>query len=72
MSKTPLHAIRDWTRSSYSTSSGGSCVEWSPSAATLGTVPVRVSKTPEGPTLTVAGGAWRSFVGAVRDSELAN
>ncbi|MEV1009171.1 DUF397 domain-containing protein [Streptomyces sp. NPDC049881] len=72
MSRTPPPAIRDWTKSSYSASSTGGCVEWSPSAAALGTVPVRDSKAPEGPTLTVAGRAWRSFIAAVRNSELAD
>ncbi|MFR9723759.1 DUF397 domain-containing protein [Streptomyces sp. MS19] len=72
MNETPSHAIRNWTSSSYSSSSGGTCIEWSPSAAALGTVPVRDSKTPHGPTLTVTDHAWRSFVGAVRTGELAD
>ncbi|MEV1009167.1 DUF397 domain-containing protein [Streptomyces sp. NPDC049881] len=64
--------VSNWAKSSDSASSSGGCIEWSPSAAALGTVPVRDPKAPEGPTLTVTGGAWRSFVGAVRKGALAN
>ncbi|MFI7276105.1 DUF397 domain-containing protein [Streptomyces sp. NPDC049879] len=72
MNQPSTRTVHDWTSSSYCSSTGGTCIEWSPSTAAQGTVPVRDSKAPEGPTLVVTGGAWRSFVGAVRDSELAD
>lgn len=60
--------ITGWTKSSYS---GGveanTCVEWSPThASTTGTVPVRDSKSPQGPALTFAPAAWVAFVAAVK------
>ncbi|MEV1009172.1 DUF397 domain-containing protein [Streptomyces sp. NPDC049881] len=61
-----------WVRSSYSTSSGGQCVEYSPSVIHHGLIPVRDSKNLHGPTLTVPTGAWHSFLAAVRDGELAD
>ncbi|MEV0275960.1 DUF397 domain-containing protein [Streptomyces sp. NPDC050610] len=54
----------DWIKSSYSSNNGGQCVEWSPGiASTTGVVPVRDSKNPHGPILTVSPAAWASFVG---------
>ncbi|MGX2993703.1 DUF397 domain-containing protein [Streptomyces sp. JNUCC 64] len=51
-----------WVKSTYS-GNGGTCVEWAPThAATTGTVPVRDSKTTDGPVLTVSSGAWSTFV----------
>ncbi len=50
---------------------GGNCVEWAPSAATHGTVPVRDSKNPDGPTLAFVTQAWAAFVNAVRLGEFA-
>ncbi|WEV26708.1 DUF397 domain-containing protein [Streptomyces sp. 71268] len=60
-----------WVKSSYSNTDGGNCVEWAPSAATHGAVPVRDSKNPDGPTLTFDAQAWAAFVGAVRRGEIA-
>ncbi|GAA2925911.1 DUF397 domain-containing protein [Streptomyces argenteolus] len=49
-----------WSRSSYSTGSGGECVEV---AACPGTVHVRDSKDTAGPVLSVTPGGWAAFVG---------
>ncbi|MFF2923713.1 DUF397 domain-containing protein [Streptomyces celluloflavus] len=60
----------NWIKSSYS-GSGGSCVEWAPaSTSSTGTVPVRDSKDPHGPMLTIAPAAWSTFVGSVKTGEL--
>jgi len=60
-----------WVASSYSGNGGGNCLEWQPStAATSGVVPVRDSKTPEGPALTLTSGAWSSFVELAKTMEL--
>ncbi|MFJ2745487.1 DUF397 domain-containing protein [Streptomyces sp. NPDC087440] len=60
-----------WVKSSYSNTDGGSCVEWMPSAATAGhgPVPVRDSKSPDGPVLAVPAPAWTSFVDALKGSD---
>jgi hypothetical protein len=48
-----------WFKSSYSTGSGGECVE----VATAGdSVHLRDSKDPFGPCLTVDPAAWSSFI----------
>ncbi|MEW1902966.1 DUF397 domain-containing protein [Streptomyces sp. NPDC086147] len=57
-------ALSGWRKSSHSSGDGGSCVEvldGHPSG-----VPVRDSKTPHGPALVFASGAWSSFVTAVK------
>ncbi|MEV7915573.1 DUF397 domain-containing protein [Streptomyces griseus] len=55
-----------WVKSSYS-GNGGSCVEWAPrTASTTGIVPVRDSKNPGGPALTVRAAAFASFVAGVK------
>ncbi|GLF99329.1 DUF397 domain-containing protein [Streptomyces yaizuensis] len=52
----------NWIKSSYS-GSGGTCVEWAPAhATTTGIVPLRDSKRPDGPVLTVS---TRAFTGLV-------
>ena len=59
MSTPELH----WFKSSYSDSSNGNdCVEVALAPATIH---IRDSKTPDTPHLTVAPGAWNSFVGHV-------
>ncbi|MFD9904813.1 DUF397 domain-containing protein [Streptomyces sp. NPDC059063] len=56
-----------WVKSSYSSGDGGQCIEWAPQyAAATGVVPVRDSKVPGGPILTVPAGAWAAFVGFAR------
>ncbi|MEV0438022.1 DUF397 domain-containing protein [Streptomyces spectabilis] len=58
-----------WRRSSYSNQDGGNCVEWVPTYAVVhGAVPVRDSKVPGGPVLTVSTGAWSCFVDFARGS----
>ncbi|WP_326699245.1 DUF397 domain-containing protein [Streptomyces sp. NBC_01754] len=62
------HSLR-WYKSSYS-DNGGTCVEWAPArAATTGTVPVRDSKNPDGPVLTVPATAFTAFVTGVKTGD---
>ncbi|WP_369144390.1 DUF397 domain-containing protein [Streptomyces sp. R44] len=56
-----------WFKSSYS-ENGGQCIEVAADlAASLGTVPVRDSKRPDGPVLTVPTAAFVAFVAGVKD-----
>ncbi|MEW1771747.1 DUF397 domain-containing protein [Streptomyces sp. NPDC086777] len=48
-----------WIKSSYSNGDGGECVEV---ADIPGLVPVRDSKSPEGPVLVLRAAAWAPFV----------
>lgn len=53
-----------WRKSSYSNSEGGSCVEvldGHPAG-----VPVRDSKSPQGPALLIPAASWSSFASAVK------
>ncbi|MFP1628336.1 DUF397 domain-containing protein [Streptomyces sp. 5K101] len=54
-----------WRKSTYSNGDGGNCVEVCD--AHTGVVPVRDSKVPSGPVLTVTALAWSSFVSALKD-----
>ncbi|MDT3397103.1 DUF397 domain-containing protein [Streptomyces sp. B1866] len=63
-------AFAEWVKSSYSGGDGGNCLEWVPSAAAGGSVPVRDSKTPHGPALTFPTGAWSAFVEGVKTRTL--
>ncbi|MFB7230513.1 DUF397 domain-containing protein [Streptomyces fimicarius] len=57
---------QQWVKSSYS-NNGGTCVEWAPrTASATGIVPVRDSKNPGGPALTVRAAAFTSFVAGVK------
>ncbi|MFD4873300.1 DUF397 domain-containing protein [Streptomyces sp. NPDC058420] len=58
-----------WRKSSYSNSDGGACLEVADNAPAP-VVPVRDSKNPEGPALTLLASAWSAFVVAVRRDEL--
>ncbi|XMN06985.1 DUF397 domain-containing protein [Streptomyces griseobrunneus] len=51
-----------WVKSSYSNQDGGNCIEWAPSVAVTGIVPVRDSKTPDGPSLALSRAAWSGLV----------
>ncbi|MER5947225.1 DUF397 domain-containing protein [Streptomyces sp. NPDC001904] len=51
---------RLWRKSSYSNGDGGHCVEVADGVP--GIVPVRDSKNPDGPVVTLTGTAWRVFV----------
>ncbi|MEU5980631.1 DUF397 domain-containing protein [Streptomyces sp. NPDC047315] len=56
-----------WVKSSYSTENGGSCVEWAPAhASATGVVPVRDSKVPAGPVLSIPAGAFATFVAGIK------
>ncbi|MEW1673016.1 DUF397 domain-containing protein [Streptomyces noursei] len=63
------HGSTQWVKSSYSSGEAGSnCVECAPtSAAATGVVPVRDSKTPEGPTLTVSTKSFSAFIAAIKN-----
>ncbi|MFI6641824.1 DUF397 domain-containing protein [Streptomyces sp. NPDC050504] len=55
-----------WFTSSYS-DNGGACVQVAVNlAATRGTVPVRDSKSPDGPTLAFPADAFASFVTGIK------
>jgi hypothetical protein len=54
-----------WRKSSYSGNTGGDCVEVAVGCP-AGLVPVRDSKVPSGPVVTVGAGAWRAFVDGLR------
>ncbi|MFE2941317.1 DUF397 domain-containing protein [Streptomyces sp. NPDC059255] len=51
-----------WMKSSYSSGQGGECVEFAPNLAPSGVIPVRDSKAPTGPVLTLTPVAWSDFV----------
>ncbi|WP_307713844.1 DUF397 domain-containing protein [Streptomyces sp. V4I23] len=53
-----------WRKSTYSNGDGGDCVEVCD--AHTGVVPVRDSKVPSGPVLTVTAPAWTSFVTSLK------
>ncbi|MFE4060963.1 DUF397 domain-containing protein [Streptomyces sp. NPDC059096] len=57
-----------WRKSSYSGSNGGECIEVADGIPH--TVPVRDSKTPEGPHLTFPQPTFDAFVHAVRQGEI--
>ncbi|MFI5802997.1 DUF397 domain-containing protein [Streptomyces sp. NPDC051561] len=58
-----------WLKSSYS-DNGGNCVEVAANLAVSGLVPVRDSKTPDGPILAPSCASWVAFVGAVQADSL--
>ncbi|MFJ2649005.1 DUF397 domain-containing protein [Streptomyces sp. NPDC087420] len=49
-----------WRKSSHSSDNGGNCLEIATNLP--GIVPVRDSKTPEGPALMLTPAAWNAFV----------
>ena len=57
-----------WRKSSYSNGDGGACVEVADGFP--GVVPVRDSKTPEGPALVFPVTGWTAFVAAVKGDVL--
>jgi hypothetical protein len=69
MSTIPDVSCVEWAKSSYSGDGGANCVEWAPTYAPTGIVPVRDSKVSDGPALTFVPSAWSSFVTAVRQAE---
>jgi hypothetical protein len=54
-----------WRTSSYSGSTGGECIEVA-DGCPAGAVPVRDSKNPSGPVVTVGAQACNAFVAGVR------
>ncbi|MEW2553267.1 DUF397 domain-containing protein [Streptomyces zhihengii] len=58
-----------WRKSTYSNGDGGNCVEVCD--AHPGVVPVRDSKVPHGPVLTIAGPAWTAFVASLTGDDAA-
>ncbi|MFD4763372.1 DUF397 domain-containing protein [Streptomyces sp. NPDC058439] len=57
-----------WRKSSHSNSDGGQCVEVS--GDFIEVVPVRDSKSLNGPVLTFAADGWASFVSALKNGAL--
>ncbi|WP_335939295.1 DUF397 domain-containing protein [Streptomyces sp. PTD5-9] len=58
-----------WVKSSHS-DNGGSCVEWAPrGVAATGMVPVRDSKDPHGPVLSIPAHAFTAFVTGVKSPD---
>lgn len=60
----------EWIKSSYSGNGGDTCVEWAPAYADSGVVPVRDSKTPDGPALIFRPSSWSSFINTVQQDGL--
>ncbi|WP_335936728.1 DUF397 domain-containing protein [Streptomyces sp. PTD5-9] len=56
-----------WRKSSYSGPANGECLEVADGYAT---VPIRDSKTPNGPTLVLSANGWTAFVSAVKNGSL--
>ncbi|MFI8947387.1 DUF397 domain-containing protein [Streptomyces sp. NPDC053750] len=65
MDTAPSQRNTQWRKSSYSGNTGGDCVEVADSCPT-GSVPVRDSKNPSGPVVTVGVDAWQAFVDGLR------
>lgn len=59
-----------WVKSTYSGNGGGSCVEWAPTVARTGVVPVRDSKDTARPALAFPVDSFATFVAAVRRRDL--
>ncbi|GAA3127383.1 DUF397 domain-containing protein [Streptomyces rectiviolaceus] len=65
MNGTPGLSTAAWRKSSYSNGGDANCVEVADGF--LGVVPVRDSKTPEGPALVVPDHGWGAFVDWIKD-----
>nr|WP_200307457.1 DUF397 domain-containing protein [Streptomyces adelaidensis] len=65
MKTDPRLTNAQWRKSSYSGSTGGECVEVA-DGYPLGSVPVRDSKNPSGPTVIIRADAWQTFVDGLR------
>ncbi|MER7839134.1 DUF397 domain-containing protein [Streptomyces sp. NPDC096040] len=55
-----------WFKSSYSNESGGNCVEVADNMP--GLVPVRDSKSPDGPAILLPAAAWAPFVASLKSA----
>jgi hypothetical protein len=58
-----------WRKSTYSNGSGGDCLEVCDAHTAV--VPVRDSKVPHGPVLTITAPAWTSFVTSLKSAPAA-
>ena len=56
-----MNSDSNWRKSSYSSTTGGNCVE----VATSGTVQVRDTTVRTGVTLSVSGAAWTKFLATI-------
>ncbi|MER7047819.1 DUF397 domain-containing protein [Streptomyces jumonjinensis] len=54
----------------HASSNGGDCVEAAANPTATGVVPVRDSKRPNGPVLTVSPSAWTGLVALARSSDI--
>ncbi|MFJ2645826.1 DUF397 domain-containing protein [Streptomyces sp. NPDC087420] len=71
MTTTPDLSCATWVKSSYSNAGGGNCVEFAPAAlTTTGLIPVRDSKMPTGPVLTLTPSAWTALVTLAAETDL--
>ncbi|WP_019630966.1 DUF397 domain-containing protein [Actinomadura atramentaria] len=59
----PVPSAARWRKSSYSSGTGGNCVEVASFAPVTG---IRDSKNPDGPNLLVAAETWRAFTAQVK------
>ncbi|TWD27406.1 uncharacterized protein DUF397 [Streptomyces sp. T12] len=64
MDTAPSPRNSQWRKSSYSGNTGGDCVEVALTGAAA--IPVRDSKNPAGPVVTVGAPAWQAFLGSLR------
>ncbi|MFJ9708552.1 DUF397 domain-containing protein [Streptomyces sp. NPDC101234] len=62
MTRHELSAAR-WIKSGYSGNDGGNCREFAPEFRSV--VPIRDSKTPDGPVIVVERSVWSVFVAGV-------
>jgi hypothetical protein len=70
MSNTPAPCGFVWVKSTYSDGQGGNCIEWAPSYAKAhGAVPIRDSKTPDGPALMLSLEGFAGLVAFARGSD---
>ncbi|WVG04531.1 DUF397 domain-containing protein [Streptomyces iakyrus] len=58
-----------WRKSTYSNGDGGNCLEVCDAHTAV--VPVRDSKAPHGPVLTITAPAWTSFVTSLKSAPAA-
>ncbi|WP_103528753.1 DUF397 domain-containing protein [Streptomyces sp. SM12] len=65
-----LSSSASWRKSSYSGGDNGSCVEVADGVP--GVLPVRDSKTPNGPALAFPAADWSYFVTALKHGHLTN
>ncbi|MEU3219588.1 DUF397 domain-containing protein [Streptomyces sp. NPDC006971] len=67
LSATDSTVYSGWYKSSHSGGENGECLEVARGHAT---VPVRDSKTPNGPVLVLSADGWTTFVAAVKSESL--